>query len=114
VWGVDLVEQYQFTCLGVPIRPHKALEPITCLITSDLPSPLSGVVTNVDFLQPIADHPHVLHSKTAVEVGQRVIGSDVGVPDWLGEIMVSGTTVEEASQIMEACLAKIQFPIAAG
>lgn len=111
VWGVDLVEQYLLTCLGVPIRPQKADQPLTCLITSDLPSPISGVVNNIDFLQFIKDHPQLLHAKVAVEVGQRIIGSDKGVPDWLGEIMLQGATVEEASQTMDAILAQLQFPI---
>jgi len=112
VWGVDLVEQYLLTCLGVPIRPQKSPQPLTCLLTSDLPSPYSGTVTNVDFLQPFEKHPNVIHCKTAVEVGQKVIGSDKGVPDWLGEIMIYGNSVEEASQIMDGFLAQIKYPIA--
>ena len=111
VWGVDLVEQYLLTCLGVPIRPQKAAQPLTYMITSDLPSPISGVVNDVNFLDFIASHPQVLHAKVAVEVGQKIIGSDKGVPDWLGEIMLRGATVEEASQTMDALLAQIQFPI---
>lgn len=111
VWGVDLVEEYLLTCLGVPIRPQKAEKPLACLITSDLPSPISGVVNNVDFLNFIAGRPNVLHAEVAVQVGQRIIGSDKGVPDWLGEIMLKGATVEEASQSMDAILAQLQFPI---
>jgi len=114
VWGVDLVEQYLLTCLGIPIRPQKSAKPLTCLITSDLPSPISGVVNNVHFLDSIANHPQTLHAKVTVEVGQRIIGSDKGVPDWLGEIMLQGATVEEASQTMDAMLAQIQFPITQG
>ena len=113
VWQVDLVAQYFLTCLGVPIRPQKASQPHTCLLTSDLPSPHSGTITSEDFLQPIASHPNVIHCKTKVKVGQTVIGSDRGVPDWLGEIMVHGTSVEEASQIMDELLSQIKFPIQA-
>lgn len=111
VWGVDLVEQYFLTCLGVPIRPQKAATPITCLMTSDLPSPISGVVNSINFLDPIANHPQVIHTKVNVKVGQKIIGSDKGIPDWLGEIMLQGPTVENASQTMDAFLAQIQFPI---
>ncbi|HEY5729998.1 MAG TPA: ATP-grasp domain-containing protein, partial [Anaerolineales bacterium] len=113
VWGVDLVEQYLLNCLGVPIRPQKAPQPLTCLLTSDLPSPYSGTVTHADFLQPIANHPKVILCKSKVEAGQKVIGSDTGVPDWLGEIMVYGDTVEEASQTMDELLAQVKFPIVA-
>ena len=111
VWGVDLVEQYFLTCLGVPIRPQKANTPITCLMTSDLPSPISGVVNSINFLDPIASHPQVIHTKVNVKVGQKIIGSDKGIPDWLGEIMLQGPTVENASQTMDTFLAQIQFPI---
>jgi len=114
VWGVDLVEQYLLTCLGVPIRPQKAPQPITCLLTSDLPSPRTGTITHTDFLTPIANHPQVIHAKPKVTVGQKIIGPDTGVPDWLGEIMVHGDTVEEASQIMDELLAQIEYPIAVG
>ena len=113
VWGVDLVKQYLLNCLGVPIRPQKAPQPLTCLLTSDLPSPHSGTVTASDFLESIANHPKVIHCKTAVKIGQRVTGFDTGVPDWMGEIMVYGDTVEEASQTMDSLLAQIKFPVVA-
>ena len=111
VWDVDLMEQYLLICLGVPIRPQKAPQPLTCLLTSDLPSPCSGTVAHIDFLQPIANHPKVIRCKTAVEPGQKVTGPDIGVPDWLGEIMVYGSTVEEASQTMDELLSRINYPI---
>jgi len=114
VWGVDLVEQYLLTRLGVPIRPQMASQPLINLLTSYLPSPYSGTVTHTDFLRPIANHPKVVRHKIGVEVGQKVIGSDTGVPDLLGEIMVHGATVEEASQTMDELLAQIKFPIVAG
>ena len=111
VWGVDLVDQYLLTRLGVPIRPQKAPQPLTCLLTSYLPSPLTGIVTHTDFLKPIANHPKVVRVKTSVHAGQKVIGSDTDVPDLLGEIMVHGSTVDEASQTMAELLEQIEFPI---
>lgn len=60
VWGVDLVQQYLLTCLDIPIRPQKAAQPLTCIITSDLLCQHSGTVTNIDFLEPILNHPNVL------------------------------------------------------
>jgi len=112
VWGVDLVEQYLLTRLGVPIRPPKAAQPLTCLLTSDMPSPRSGIITRTDFLQPIANHPQVIHAKPKVAVGQQVTGPDAGVPDWLGEIMVRADSVEAASQTMDGLLSQIELPIA--
>ena len=111
VWGVDLVEQYLLTRLGVPIRPRKASQPLTCLLTSDLPSPRTGIVSHADFLKPVANHPQVIHAKPKVRAGQKVIGPETGVPDWLGEVMVQGPTVEAASQVMDEILNQLEFPI---
>ena len=111
VWDVDLVEQYLLTRLGVPIRPPKAPQPMTCLLTSDLPSPRTGIVTQSGFLQPFANHPQIVHIHEKVRTGQKVTGPDTGVPDWLGEIMVYGSTVEAASQAMDEILSRIEFPI---
>jgi biotin carboxylase len=111
VWGVDLVEGYLLTRLGVPIRPRKAPQPLTCLLTSDLPSPRTGIVTHADFLQPIENHPQLIHAKPKVSAGQKVVGPDTGVPDWLGEIMVFGPTVKAASQAMDEILSQLVFPI---
>ncbi len=114
VWGVDLVEQYLLSCMGVPVRPQKAPQPLAYLLTSYLPSPHTGIVTHTDFLKPIVDHPQIVRYKTSVKVGQKVTGSDTGVPDLLGEIMVRGNSVEDASQVMDGLLSQIKFPIAAG
>ncbi|HEX5808040.1 MAG TPA: ATP-grasp domain-containing protein [Anaerolineales bacterium] len=112
VWGVDLVEQYLLTRLGVPIRPHKASQPLACLLTSDMPSPRTGIITHTDFLEPIKEYPQVVKSKLLVTAGQKVTGPDTGVPDWLGEIMVRGRTVEETSAAMDEILRQIEWPIA--
>jgi biotin carboxylase len=111
VWGVDLVEQYLLARLGLPIRPRKAPQPLTCLLTSDLPSPRTGIITHTDFLQSVANHPQVIHAKPKVKARQKVTGPDTGIPDWLGEVMVYGTTVEAASQAMDEILNRIEFPI---
>ena len=111
VWGVDLVEQYLLACLGIPIRPQKAVQPLTCIITSDLLCENSGTVSNVDFLKPILNHPNVMKTKVSVEVGQQVIGPDKGVPDPLGDIRVQAPTVEEASRIMDEILKQIENPV---
>lgn len=111
VWGVDLAQQYLLTRLGVPIHPHKTAAPQNFLITSDLPCPYSGVLAHTDFLQPLAAQPNIIHCKTYAQAGQFVIGPDRGVPDMLGEVMVSGDSVEAASRLMDTLLAQIEFPI---
>jgi carnosine synthase len=112
VWGVDLVEQYLLTRLGVPIRPLKAPQPLTCRLTAFISSPYSGIVTNTEFLTPVAKHPQVISHKYHVKVGERVIGSDKGVPAWLGEITVQGDSVEQVSNTVETLLAQVEVPIA--
>jgi carnosine synthase len=111
VWGVDLVEQYLLTRLGVPIRPQKPAQPLNYLITSYLPCPYSGTIVHADFLKPIADHPQVVQVKPKVTAGQKVTGADTGIPDLLGEVMVCGNTVEEASQTLDQILSQLELPI---
>ena len=110
VWGVDLVGYYLLTRLGLPIHPRKAVQPLTCIATSDLPCPISGVITHTDYLAEI-DDPHVILKRVYVTPGQAVIGPDRGVPDTLGEIFVAAESIEAASTILDELLARIQFPI---
>lgn len=110
VWGVDLVGYYLLTRLGLPIHPRKAVQPLTCIATSDLPCPISGVITHTDYLAEI-DDPHVILKRVYVTPGQTVIGPDRGVPDTLGEIFVAAESIEAASTILDELLARIQFPI---
>ena len=111
VWDVDLVQQYLLTRLGVPIRPRKSVQPLNHLLVSYPYAPFSGVVTQTDFLTPIANDPRVLRSKVKVKAGQKVIGPDIGVPDWLAEIRVCGSSVEAANAATEEILARLEFPI---
>lgn len=113
VWGVNLVEQYLLTRLGVPIRPLKAEQPLNYLITSYLPCPYSGTIVHADFLQPLANHPQVVQARPKVSAGQKVTGADKGIPDLLGEVMVCGASVDEASQTLDAILSQLELPIVA-
>jgi biotin carboxylase len=70
VWGVDLVEQYLLTRLGIPIRPQKPSQPLNHLIASYLPSPYSGTVIHADFLKSIANHPMVVQVKPKVKTAR--------------------------------------------
>ena len=111
VWGVDLVEQYLMTCLGIPIRPQKAPQPATHMVTSDLICPYSGVIMDADFLSAFTSLPQVVRCKTFFKAGQAVTGPDRGVPDSLGEIMVYGPSVGAASRTLNELLNQVQFPI---
>jgi hypothetical protein len=107
---VDLVGYYLLTRLGLPIQPKKAAQPLTCIATSDLPCPISGVIEHATFLAGV-DDPHVILTRVYVTASQTVIGPDRGVPDTLGEIFVTAGSIAEASAILDGLLAEIQFPI---
>jgi carnosine synthase len=111
VWGVDLVEQYLLTRMGIPIRPQKSPQPLNYLITSYLPAPYSGTIAHTDYLDPIVNHPQVIKAKPKVKAGQYVIGPDKGIPDLLGEVMVCGDSVGAASQSLDEILPQIELPI---
>jgi len=111
VWSVDLAEQYLMVQLGIPIRPAPAAQPLAYVITSDLPAPITGTITRDDFLAHLAGRPEVIAAYPKVRPGQRVIGSDSGVPEWLGEIIVQGESVAHAEQLMAAILAALELPI---
>jgi len=111
VWGVDLVEQYLMTCLGLPIRPAKAAQPLVCVAECDVPCPASGTLLRADFLDEIASDSRVLYCKASVQPGQRVIGPLDGVPDWLGEVLVAGPTIEAASQTLDELMKQVVLPI---
>ena len=111
VWGVDLVEEYLLTCIGLPIHPRKAKNPLAYLALRDLCVPYSGIVIRDDFLAHLANDPRVLVCKTFVIAGQKVMGPDRGVPEWMGEIMVCGESSEAAYQTLEAIVASVELPI---
>ncbi|MFN8491618.1 MAG: ATP-grasp domain-containing protein [Caldilineaceae bacterium] len=111
VWGVDLVEQYLMTCLGLPIRPVKAAQPLVCIAECDVPCPASGVLAHADFLDEIARDPRVVFCKASVKAGQQVTGPNDGVPDWLGEVLVAGDTIEAASRALDELMAQVVLPI---
>jgi carnosine synthase len=112
VWGVDLVVQYLMSCLGLPLRPHKATPPHAYVAVNYVPCPVSGVLTHAQFLDEIACDPRVVHCKANFKAGQRVTGPDSGVPDMLGEVIVAGDSVEAASRALDELMARVVLPIA--
>lgn len=111
VWGVDLVEHYLLTCLGLPIYPQKAAEPLNHLAYYSLGVPYSGIVTRDDFLAHLENDPRVILCETFVTTGEVVTGPEDGVPGWLGEIIVRGDSASEAKQTIDAILSEIETPI---
>src|SRR5260221_853700 len=111
VWGVDLLAQYLLTCLGVPIRPQKATEPVTYLTTYDFTAPFSGMVTCDYFLDHLSDDARVVMIEKHVTLGQYVVGPEDGVPDYLGEVIVCGESCYAAHQALQAIIAQVNLMI---
>lgn len=111
VWGVDLVDQYLMSALGLPIRPQKEAQPLACVAESMLPCPASGIIARADFLEPIAHHPCLVYHRSAVKAGQRVVGPGEDIPDSLGLVLVRGTTVPEATHTLAALVSSVEIPL---
>jgi biotin carboxylase len=111
VWGVDLVDQYLLTCLGVPVRPLKADVPQAHLAACCLVAPYSGVVTEGNFLRFDDADAQVFLLDTQVQRGQRVTGPDGGVPDTLGTLMVCGGSSRDARRALQARVVHLDVPI---
>jgi biotin carboxylase len=112
VWGVDLAEQYLLTCLGQPICPQPARNPLSYLASHMFVAPRCGVITNADFLAHLTDDPRVVFVKTHVQNGQAVTGPEKGVPTWLGEVIVCGASQEDAERTLQNIVVGIELPIA--
>jgi len=111
VWGVDLVEHYLVSRLGLPIQVQLPSQALVCLAEVDLTTPYSGVVTRDGFMDTVFTDPRVVLAKVHVTKGQRVVGPEDGVPDWLAEFLVKGETVEAARQTLDELVAKVEIPV---
>jgi biotin carboxylase len=111
VWDVDLVDEYLLSLLDAPGHPQKAAQPLTFLAEKDFEAPFSGVVTRGDYLDGIVDDPRVVLWQYTARLGQRVVGPEEGVPDWLYMIVVSGSSSEEAEANLAEITARIPLPL---
>jgi carnosine synthase len=111
VWGVDLIEQYLMTVLGLPIRPRQAAQPLVSLAHFFFPAPHSGRVARADFLAPIGCDPRVVHCQGFIDAGQQVAGPEGGPPDWLGDLLVRGESPEAAIRTLEELRGRVDVPI---
>ncbi len=110
VWGVDLIEQYLLTSLGLPIRPHKRA-PQTYLSSVILVAPFTGIATRDNCLDHLNHHPDVIFCKTYISAGEQVNGPEEHVPGWLGEVIVQGNTRAEADWRLNQIIAGLEIPL---
>lgn len=57
------------TCVGIPARPPVARRPLVQMAEYSINAHASGVLRDLKFLEPWADHPDVLYARPLVQVG---------------------------------------------
>jgi len=95
-WGVDLVEESLFVCLGIPARPVVPEMPLEATAYYVVPAMTSGTVEVMPRLADLRDRKGVVWAKPLVDVGDRIVGPAEGLPTWLVDIMVTKPTAQEA------------------
>lgn len=113
VWGVDIVEEHVMTTLGIPIRPPKSKKPLTAFLQTAVNAPYSGVVDSDEWLEPLAKVPQCVVRRLLKKKGDEVTGPDVGLPDWVAEIIFKGDTVHEVLSAIKDAIATLSVPITA-
>ncbi|KAG8468042.1 hypothetical protein KFE25_007094 [Diacronema lutheri] len=98
VYGVDLVEETLFACVGIPCRPHKADPPLCHLAYNYVNAQRSGRVTDMTAVRKLDALPNVVYAKPLVKEGDVIVGPEEGMPTWIADIMVSTQEAEQALQ----------------
>jgi len=109
-WGVDLVEEHLFTVVGLPARPQKAKEPLTCISEMAYNAPRSGRFKDLSFIDEYKNHPAMLSARALVAAGELVTGPEDGMPTWYAEFVVKFPTVKEGWDFLYEIDAKWRKP----
>lgn len=96
VWGVDLVEEALFVALGIPARPFVPKMPIEPVAYYLIPCMRSGIVKALPNFDAIKALPGVIWARPMCAVGEKVVGPEEGLPTWMWDIMVKGSTGQAA------------------
>lgn len=102
VFGVDLVEETLFACVGIPCRPHKADPPLCHLAYNYVNARRSGLVTDISAVRQLDAREDVVYARPLVAEGGQVVGPDEGMPTWVADIMVCKQDGEEALEYVLA------------
>mmetsp|Transcript_18702 Transcript_18702/g.62718 ORF Transcript_18702/g.62718 Transcript_18702/m.62718 type:complete len:586 (+) Transcript_18702:40-1797(+) len=111
VFGVDLVDETLFTCVGIPCKPHKADPPKCCLAYNYVNAQKSGRVAHLKALEEVAKLPDVVYAKPLVQPGDEIVGPEEGMPTWVADIMVSKPTRAEALDFVLKLSQSLEIPI---
>ncbi len=97
----DLVEQTVMTALRIPIRPALPEKPLEYMAECVVNSPYSGVINADGWLDFVLEDKRVHKVNYLKKKGEKVLGPEDGMPDWLVEILViSKTSQEEACDLI--------------
>lgn len=113
VWGVDLVEEHYMSVLGIPICPLTAPKPLLYVAEYAFNAPFSGIVDSDSWLDFLCKDSKVFRVKYFKRKGDKVVGPEDGVPDWLAEIIVfSHNSQEEVNNLIRHIVEKkVKVPI---
>jgi biotin carboxylase len=113
VWGVDLVEQWLRSSLGLPLTANGRRA--SCFVAESLlPSPRTGVLRSDLVLDPLRRAPGVVAARPWVFAGDSVAGVETGAPDWLGAILTRGATRQEALAELDLRVSEMEKPVIFG
>lgn len=100
-WGVDLVEEHAMTALGIPIAPEIPDKPLRFVAETCINCPYSGTMTGDNWLDFAHDYSEVTKVQYYKQTGDKVVGAEENVPDWLAEIVVvSDVSQEHAVEVI--------------
>jgi len=111
-WNVCLVEETLFCAVGIPCRPDVPPEPKECIANSDVNALRSGILRDLNFLDPLRGREGVVSVDPHVRVGDKVCGPSDGLPTWLVEIVVSRPTPREALDLLFQLEKEVQALVA--
>mmetsp|Transcript_51644 Transcript_51644/g.109731 ORF Transcript_51644/g.109731 Transcript_51644/m.109731 type:complete len:631 (+) Transcript_51644:91-1983(+) len=110
-WGVDLVEETYFAALGIPSAPPVPKQPLCAVAYCYVNAPKSGVVKDLSKLEAILKREGVVWAKPLVQVGAEVVGPEKGLPTWLCDLFVTGSTAKGALKFLQDIEAEMPVPV---
>lgn len=99
-WGVDLVEETIFHCLGIPSRPPVPKVPLSGVAYAYVNATQSGVVKDLLPLYAIRSKPGVVWAKALTSIGAKAVGPNEGLPTWLCDLLVTRPTAKQALEFL--------------
>lgn len=112
-WGIDLVEEHCMSALKIPIRPIIPEKPLQYMAECAINAPYSGILESDTWLDFVKENPLVRKVSYFMHKGDKVIGPEDGMPDWLGEIVVvSDNSQQEALDLLKSIMEEtLRVPI---